>query len=208
MALDENAAKIWSGIDTVTIEEAGFLLYGIEPHIFKNEAETDGADPNFYLMSADKDVADLSEIIERAALAGTIEIAHQVPGDITFFDWEKTHLKKISFLDWCKSIPKYEATATALDLATYKNERKLPEETSAVTDWIAKSIELADAIAIEQGGGATNRLSARSVHQAVAKALGELTDPIYRNKRGNPYGESMVRTQALKGWEFPRKNTN
>jgi hypothetical protein len=37
MPLNKNDAERWSGVETLTIEEAGFLLYGIEPKSFKYE---------------------------------------------------------------------------------------------------------------------------------------------------------------------------
>jgi|JI10StandDraft_1071094.scaffolds.fasta_scaffold742269_1 hypothetical protein len=121
MTLTKQDALYWSGIDTLTIEEGSFLLYGIEPHSFKyKDACTYDAHSFFYDMNTQEDIAHLSEIVQRAALAGTIEIAHRVPDENSILDWQKTHLKKLSFFAWCKSIPKYAITASALDLATYQ----------------------------------------------------------------------------------------
>lgn len=205
MALTQPDALHWSDIDTVTIDEGAFLLYGIEPHSFKNEdAYSLQAHLEFYDRNIGEDIAHLAGILERAALAGSIEIAHRVMAEKGNIDREKTQLKKSSFLAWCESNPKHATVAPALDLATYQAENETPDATANTPDWIAKSIELADKIAVERGGGPRKKISARSVCDAVAIELGALRDPSYCSSRGVPYSSSIVRTQALKGWKYPR----
>ncbi len=95
MALTQPDALHWSDIDTVTIDEGAFLLYGIEPHSFKYEdAYSPKAHHEFYERNIGEDIAYLAGILERAVLAGSIEIAHRVTAEKGNIDREKTHIKK------------------------------------------------------------------------------------------------------------------
>jgi hypothetical protein len=111
-------------------------------------------------------------------------------------------------LSWCKSIPKYAFVTKALDLATYQDVAEPQENGSDAVDWKTKAREIADRIAQKRGGGPTKKISARNVSEAVAKELGEHKNPIYCSNRNVPYSESAVRTQALRGWQYPHKQVD
>lgn len=132
MAITADELTHWRDYETLTIEDGGFLLFGIEPGRFWFEQskfdDQDAASgtwayftgrpnakvpplewtplppwiPEFYDRGCVEDVGTCCEIIESAALGGLIDIAVKVDRGDGRLDWQKSLLKKQSFIKWVR----------------------------------------------------------------------------------------------------------
>lgn len=119
MAFNDKDKAIWEKYETVSITEAGYLLYGIEPKSFLYQLACDpDAYPDFYERNCQEDIHELSEQIESAALGGKIEFAWKIITTQGYLDYANTQLNKSSFANWCRG--RYKAVH---DLLTKLHDR-------------------------------------------------------------------------------------
>lgn len=130
----------WAKYSDLSVEEAAFILYGLDP---KDHFIRYGADEPYTLGFDDRDVS--GEIAEnypalRSALrAGKLAITHGCATDI---DIHGIYVTKKSFLEWCKEIHRTDV------VSAFKNASNLAtlctDELLNVRDWKEEARRLAD----------------------------------------------------------------